>query len=534
MTAAIDKPERANIVEAMEGIFRPWFPPIDGVDTWAGWKAILKAADCLPMTASEIEFFKSVTGGRELPTEPVSEIVGACARRTGKDSIASVEGSYSAATFDQQGRLRPGERAVVMCIAPDRDQAKICLNYIRSYFTDIPALRAMVERETQYGFELNNLVDIMVATGNFRAPRGRPIWRAILDEAAFMSSEATASPDTELYAALRPGMLTLSGSRMTIISSPYRKSGLLWERYKKCFGQNDNKTLVIQASLRELNPTISQEKVDAEIAADPAKAVSEIFGKFRDDISGYVDLALIESAVDRGVTVRPPRNDLRYSSFCDPSGGQRDSFSCAVSHVEGEAVVLDCLIEIKAPFNPTAATEQIAQTLKSYSLTSTTGDKYAAQWTIDAFAKHGIRYQHSERDRSKIYADCLPLFSAGRARLLDNPRLVNQFASLERKTSSLGRDRIDHPVNGMDDLANSVAGSLVLAEPLERRRSTVDYNFWGRGYHIVGQHGDGNAEPSAEDNYAQAEKDFERRRLSGRDLAWFVAERERRRKAGKL
>jgi hypothetical protein len=36
----------------------------------------------------------------------------------------------------------------------------------------------------------------------------------------------------------------------------------------------------------------------------------------------------------------------------------------------------------------------------------------------------GIRCIPSERNRSEIYVDTLPLFSTGRARLIDNPRAV--------------------------------------------------------------------------------------------------------------
>jgi hypothetical protein len=448
-----------TIIEAMDGIFRPWFPG----DTWGGWKAVLKAMDALPMTADEIAFFKSIAGGREPPTRRVSEVVAAAARRTGKDSVASVVAAHAAALFDQQERLRPGERAQILCLACDQSQAKIVFGYIKSYFDGIPQLKTMVTRETASTFELSNGVDVTVATNSFRSVRGKPIYLAILDEAAFMRSETSASPDTELYAALRPALLTIPGSRIIIISSPYRKSGLLWERYKKFFGKNDDNTLVIQAAVRQLNPTISQEAVDAEIQADPAAAVSELLGQFRDDIGGYVDLAVVEAAVDRGVSVRAPVKGTTYRSGADPSGGARDSFACAIAHDEDGVAVLDCLVEIKAPFNPTSATEQIAQTLKSYGITETVGDKYAAQWVVDAFAKCGITYQHSERDRSKIYADALPLFTSGRARLLDNARLVNQFASLERRTSPIGRDRIDHGPAGMDDLANSAALAMVLA-----------------------------------------------------------------------
>jgi hypothetical protein len=66
-------------------------------------------------------------------------------------------------------------------------------------------------------------------------------------------------------------------------------------------------------------------------------------------------------------------------------------------------------------------------------------------------------------DRSSIYLNALPLFTSGRARLLDNPRLIAQFAALERRTFSTGRDRVDKGRTGHDDAANSAAGALVLA-----------------------------------------------------------------------
>ena len=90
------------------------------------------------------------------------------------------------------------------------------------------------------------------------------------------------------------------------------------------------------------------------------------------------------------------------------------------------------------------ATSEVAALLKSYSCHSTMGDKYGAQWVVAAFQKCRIKYEHSERDRSAIYLDCLPLFTTGRARLIDSKRLVHQLALLERRTSSVGKDRVDH------------------------------------------------------------------------------------------
>jgi hypothetical protein len=102
----------------------------------------------------------------------------------------------------------------------------------------------------------------------------------------------------------------------------------------------------------------------------------------------------------------------------------------------------------------------MAEALKSYGLTKTVGDKYAAGWVVDAFAKEGITYEHSERDRSQGYLDALPLFTSGRVRLIDNARLVGQFSALERRSTPVGRDRVDHGPGGHDDLCNAAALAL--------------------------------------------------------------------------
>jgi hypothetical protein len=109
--------------------------------------------------------------------------------------------------------------------------------------------------------------------------------------------------------------------------------------------------------------------------------------------------------------------------------------------------------------------------IKSYGLNSCVGDHYSAGFVVAAFARHGVTYRHSERDRSKIYQDVLPIFTSGRARLLDTEknRLAVQFAGLQRETTSMGRDKIDHQKGGKDDLCNSASLSMVLASSAPKK-----------------------------------------------------------------
>src|SRR5262249_2023829 len=150
-------PTGLDIVTAMDSrlLFGPWFPG----KSWDHWRIVLKAAFALRMTESEQRFFHTVAE-REPPTKPARELWCVSGRGGGKDGVASLIVAQAGGLFDRRGRLRPGERALCMCLACDRDQAKIVLDYTRSYFSEIPPLKAMIGRETAHGFELSNGVDI--------------------------------------------------------------------------------------------------------------------------------------------------------------------------------------------------------------------------------------------------------------------------------------------------------------------------------------------------------------------------------------
>lgn len=79
----------------------------------------MKAADGLPMTADEVEFFKTISGGREPPTSRMRELWMIAGRRAGKDSVASMPATFAAATFNMPHLLRPGGRGLVACMAVD-------------------------------------------------------------------------------------------------------------------------------------------------------------------------------------------------------------------------------------------------------------------------------------------------------------------------------------------------------------------------------------------------------------------------------
>lgn len=432
--------------------------------SWDTWRAVLKATFAEPMTAAEIAAFREVAGGRDPPKHRVSEAVYAVGRGGGKDSVASLIVTCIAVNFNPKGKLRPGEVATVLCIAVDRDQAAIVLNYTRAYFEEVPALRAQVKSFDRGGITLKNGVSIVVATNSFRSIRGRSILATVFDECAFWRSEDSAIPDVEVAAAVAPGLARVPGSMSIMISTVHKRSGLLHQRVKDNFGKPSDDVLVVLGTTQQFNPLFDAKIIARQIEEDPQRYNAEYNSIWRDDLASFISRELLDAAVDRGVVVRPPSSDVQYYAFADSSGGRHDSFTLGISHREKDGtVVLDLSYERKPPFDPSTVVEEIAALLRTYRCSQVVGDNYAAEWTVSAFAKVNVKYTKSERDRSSIYIDCLPLFASGRARLIDNARLVAQFAALERRTFPSGRDRVDHGPSGRDDVCNSAAGALVLA-----------------------------------------------------------------------
>ena len=63
------------------------------------------------------------------------------------------------------------------------------------------------------------------------------------------------------------------------------------------------------------------------------------------------------------------------------------------------------------------------------------GDKYGGQWVSERFSEHGVKYVPAELTTSDTYRECLPLFMANKAELLDHTRLAVQLALLGRMTT---------------------------------------------------------------------------------------------------
>jgi hypothetical protein len=269
-------------------------------------------------------------------------------------------------------------------------------------------------------------------------------------------------------------METLPGSLLLAISSPFARRGAMHEAYKRHYGRDGDSKLVWKATSRELNPNISEETVEAALEEDPSAARAEWLAEFRRDIESFVSREAVEAVVVPGRFELAPVSGVTYSGFVDCAGGSGggDSAALAIAYAEdrdGETIaVLDLLREVKPPFAPSAVIEDFAADLLRYDIHEVTGDRWAGGFPPESFSKCNVEYRQSEKPKSDLYRDLLPLLNSGRCELLDNARLISQLCGLERRVARGGKDSIDHAPSralnsseGRDDVSNAAAGALV-------------------------------------------------------------------------
>ena len=156
-----------------------------------------------------------------LPAEGFSTALFLTGRRCGKSRAAAICGAFEAVLSGREARLAPGEKGLVVVVAPTVKQTRIVHGYMRAIFAT-PMLQAEVVEETKdMGFELRNGVRVEMLPGDYRNVRGYSLLAVLADEVAFLghTEESKVRSDTELIRALTPALAT-TGGRLIAISSP--------------------------------------------------------------------------------------------------------------------------------------------------------------------------------------------------------------------------------------------------------------------------------------------------------------------------
>lgn len=270
-------------------------------------------------------------------------------------------------------------------------------------------------------------------------------------------------------------------------ASLYRHAGIpLVDMLKQHEAKADPRLYVswYSGTVEEANPSLNGPlgPTLADITDAQRSLPSWIFRRLYCNLPGQPDSAafdaeIVERAVIAGRTVLAPQPGVTYAAFCDLSGGGADDATLAIAHLTPAGIgVLDALLDqgarVNRTFSPEQTVQRFSEVLQQYRLSRVTGDRYAAQWPIQAFQKHGITYQPAELNRSQLYMTFEPLLNSGRVELLDHPKLIQQLIGLVRKSDN----KIDHASGEHDDHGNAAAGALGLVAT-KLRCGVAMFNF---------------------------------------------------------
>lgn len=323
------------------------------------------------------------------------ELVLAIGRRAGKTTLSGIFASYEVYRLlnmynpQEYFGLPNGNVIQIISVATDKEQAGLLFNEVTSHLAKCDYFKPYIASNTlsnvkfrtpyeieRYGplsrqdngkfvsFNGKASLKVTFKSCNGRGLRGAGNVVIILDEVAHFLDEGASSAE-EIYNSVTPSAAAFSRkdpethrpirnpitgkeaeveSRIILISSPLGKSGKFYEKYDLAMrgGEGSENILAVQAPTWEINPTVPASYYREKYHAGPVTFMTEHGAQFSDQAKGWVeresDLAACINPILRpkfqGVPKAPHQMGLDIAA-------RGDGTAVAITHVEGEKVVLD-------------------------------------------------------------------------------------------------------------------------------------------------------------------------------------------------
>ena len=268
------------------------------------------------------------------------------------------------------------------------------------------------------------------------------------------------------------------GGLLMLGSSVYRRRGYMFRQYRELHGNDLSPDSICWFSPSAvMNPVLPAHVIERALQENAPKARAEFLNIWREDLSDFIPIDVVQGATEFGMFERPWRPGVMYFAACNSAGGTgQDSFTLAIAHKEGDHILIDAVREAKPRFIPAQVIAEYAQLLKSYHVYSVQSDKFAGGFHSSEWTRNGISFVPFENTTSENYLAALPLLLARRVVLVDHATLRHQLISLERHVGAADRETVSHPqhANAHDDIATSVCGALVACASSVAQ----DYSGW--------------------------------------------------------
>jgi hypothetical protein len=211
------------------------------------------------------------------------------------------------------------------------------------------------------------------------------------------------SNDAEVLAAAMPSLsMTPGGGILILASSPYRKSGVMFDRWRDLWGNDDAEALCWVAPSMTMNPVLPVEIVEAALEDDPAKNRSEYLACWREDLSDCVPSDCVDACTEWTVRERPYDGRNKYVAFTDAAGGTgSDAFGLVIAHRDKHnRAIVDVIRERKPRFIPALVVQEYSELLHAYGIREVVGDRFSGGWCASEFSVAASNINRATRTRA--------------------------------------------------------------------------------------------------------------------------------------
>ena len=356
---------------------------------------VLKSIYGRPLNDHEREIYCRGTGRAtyEVGTEQREGTIIA-GRRAGKTTIAAIIACFEAL---RDHGLPAGQDGYIMLLAPTLKQSRVAFRYICKNLRNSPLLSKHIIGVTKDEITLDNNIVIGCYACTHDGVRGHTVVAVICDEIGYWPvDEDAANPAHEVLTALRPSMATVRNAKLIKISTPYTKSGVLWEDSQRR-GELDYP--VWQVSTFDMNPTLTpeMEMVKSERQRSEEKYRREYLAEFTDAVNGWIVPEILDPCIVRGRRELPYHRDMNYVAAIDPASRKNDFALVIVHRLPDGTIVVDKVERWagtkKFPLPFESVLGQIKEILESYGINSVTGDQYYCDAIGQQLLNLGIVYK---------------------------------------------------------------------------------------------------------------------------------------------
>lgn len=437
-------------------------------------EVILRVLYGLPLDKKQEAIFRILTKnkGKYIPGQVKDEAVLALGARAGKSLIASICALYEATRGEYEHYVIKGEYVYVVVIATREKQAIAiiqtnCLRMLKNS----PILKNLVLKSTELEITLKNHIKIISGPCNSTAMRGLPIAVLILDEIAFYRIEGPKADET-IFNSLRPRQAQFPGNKFFLISTAGAKQGLFFQFFNEGFKIQDR--LTCQASTSFVNPLIPKAFLEKERIRDISNYSREFLAEFSEKLESFFTFEMIEKPFTLAGDI-PYKKGTRYNLAFDQSGlSGQDRFACAISHLEKEKVLIDCVRSWATKDLDKILTEVKALAIE-YHLKKCFVDKYAVGYVRNAFNKINIEIE-IRPSLAEVYVVLKSLIMQEKLEMPDRPDLrsgMKNTIAVYNKSNQLSIFHERGPEGHADELDACASAIFGTVKKLGKGRPSV-------------------------------------------------------------